>query len=411
MAWSDRVDMTIDGRVSARLIKGQIVLAEVNPNDRDYLRVHYQGKTLRAHRRQFRSQAQLREMYDKADVKARSKITAIEQDLNQVIKQLNDLREVRVQVQTDRTMQYREIVPIIVDQQRVQIPYGRGTNVNGQLPNPQQQPVQQIIVPQYNFVDRLRPSTARRIMRDLDKEIGELSGIREQLRNSRQQVEDERITTSTQMDLLNARFLKFDPEADDYLRETYIVTRREAILYDIQKKKPVLSIRAGTLVAARPNFRHSDRLLVSWQGRTYDSPRHHYQSRMDSERKHVAERNRLMRRDRILEDEIAYLLNREGVLNKYVTELNINVHVSNQSDYSLFRPGLPFHPRTYYQPTVLETDLVVRRSRARETFGEWRDELNAIAEALSHKRAELIAVRQQVIEIENRQRELFAARP
>jgi hypothetical protein len=414
MAWSDRVDLYFDGRVTGRLIKGQIVLAEVNPNERDYLRVLYQGKVLRARRRYFRGQAELRELYDKSEAKARTKLTAIEQDLRQVTGRLNELREVRVQVQTDRTMQYREVAPVVVNQQFVQIPGGSGTTIiDHQHPqrNQQQQPVRQIIVPQYSFTDRLSPSTARRIMRDLDREIGELAELRETLRSSQLSVDDGRFTSGTQMQLLDARFDAFDPEADDYLRESYIAVRRESVLYDQQQKKPAGTLRPGTIVSARPNFRHQDRLLVSWKGQTYDSPRHHFESRSDSDRRHANARNRLIRRERILEEEIAYLLNREGVLGKYVTELNINVHISNQADYSVYHSGLPFHARTFYQPTIRQSTLIVRRSRARETFREWRDELDAIAAALSDKRAELSANRQQVIEIDNRQRELFAGQP
>jgi hypothetical protein len=407
MAWEDRVDLYLDGRFSARLIKGQIVLAEENPNERDYLRLRYQGSELRARRRYFRTQAQLRELYDKGELQSKGKLTAIEQDLQQVTTRLNELREVRVQVQTDRTMQYRQVVPIVIQQQPVQSHSQNGSIIDSQ----HQPPPQQIIVPQYSFVDRLRPSTARRIIRDLDKEIGELAAIRDKLRSSQDEADDSRIAAGTQMELLDERFASFDPDADDYLRETYIAVRREAVLYDIQKKKPAGALRGGTLVSARPNLRHGDRLVVFWKGKTYDAPRHHFESRAESERRHAAERNRLLRQDKILEAEIAYLLDREGVLNKYVTELNINVHVSNQADYSIFHPGLPFHPRTFYQPTIVDAQLVVRRSRARETFREWRDELNAIAEALSAKRAELVANRQQVIEIDNRQRELFAAQP
>jgi hypothetical protein len=413
MAWSDRVDLSLDGRVTARLIKGQIVLAEFKPDDRDHLRVLYQGKVLRARRRYFRSQPELRELYEKSEVKARGKLTAIEQDLRQVTTRLNELREVRVQVQTDRTMQYRERVPVVVTNQFVQVPGSVTIDRNGNtVQHPQLQPQpQQVIVPQYSFTDRLRPSTARRIMRDLDREIEELAAVRDKLRSGQLLIDDGRVASGTQMELLDARFAAFDPEADDYLRERYIAVRREAVLYDVQKKKPAGTLRAGTIVSARPNFRHTDRLLVSWKGKVYDSPRHHFESRADSDRKHANARNRLIRRDKILEDEIAYLLDREGVLGKYVTELNINVHVTNQADYSVFRPGLPFHARTFYQPVIMDSTLIVRRSRARETFDEWRDELNAIAEALSRKRAELVANRQQVIERDNRQRELFAGQP
>ncbi|MFT5129319.1 MAG: hypothetical protein ACI8W8_002941 [Rhodothermales bacterium] len=417
MAWPDRIDLYLEGRITARLIKGQVVLAEVSPEERDYLRVLYQGRVLRARKRYFRTQGELRQLFDKSEVTAKVRLRAIEQDLQQVTTRLNHLREVRVQVQTDRTMQYREVLPVIVTQQFVQItnatrnPLNHNHQVGGAPQQNLQPQPQQIIVPQYSFTDRLSPSTARRIMRDLDREIGEIAATRDTLRSSQMAADDGRVANGTQMALLDARFQSFNPQADDYLREQYISVRREAVLYDIQQKKPAATVPGGNIVSARPNFRHTDRLLVSWQGKTYDSPRNHFESRADSDKRHANARNRLIRRDKILEDEIAYLLDREGVLGKYVTELNINVHVTNQADYSVYHSGLPFHARTFYQPVVRQTTLVVRRSRARETFREWRDELDAIAEALYKKRAELVANRQQVIELDNRQRELFAGQP
>ena len=378
--WAKEAEVFEQQRRAGTLRRGEIVTGQIQPGATAWVTLKRGDQTFTVRREHLRTHLDIKQYYAKRIRKAETTIRRLDERLADTVNQIDQRQLALLQLDRDSVIAFK-------------LPVTRPSVIQSTGPA--------AAVTQYHYVDKLPRNQARRLRKQLTKEIkrlkSEKSGITKPLAEAiRRLANDEH-----QLEGMNERFERYQQTPKLYRVDPYVVTADVAPLFSGTVRKGFLA--TGTVVLGQRQAADTDWLVVQHAGKRYASATEFYMS-YSAWRKQQLEGDALreftMGR---LEVETTSLSGRIRVFDLVERQLDYDSRIEGQYMPLADLTAIRFGPLTLYEvQRPLGAIEVVERSPARKVLKQWRKDREALEQELRKRDGRLDELEREQLNAEHR---------